>query len=324
MFDGKEAVKNLLRKYNLSPNFTYGQNFLTDETVLEEMVEVAGVSKQDTVLEIGPGIGNLTRLLCEKAGFVFSVEKDPKFFPILKSIKKEYIENFWFEIADILEFDFGEALKDRGINAAADINSDPQLYQRTKSANESDSRSFADSNKIRKFGSGYKVVANIPYYITGKILQLFLTAKNKPESITVLIQKEVAKNATAGVGDLNILGISVQMYGEPKLVRVVPAESFYPAPKVDSAILHVDLLKKSKLKISDEKNFFKVVKACFVGKRKQIHNTLTNNLHLEKEAVLKMLQELKISPSARPQEISVEKWVELADKVSNSQRTNDT
>lgn len=276
----QQNLKNLLVKYGLKPNFTFGQNFLVDDVILEDIVDAAELSKNDAVLEIGPGIGNLTKKLCERAGFVLSVEKDPKFFPILKSIKKDN-GNFRFEIADILDFDFLDFFSK---NPPPGIN-------------------------------GYKVVANIPYYITGKILQMLFAAKNKPESITILTQKEVAQNIVAGPGKLSVLAISVQIFGSPEIIRVVPANSFYPAPKVDSAILKIDLPKKPKFQIEDEKKFFRVVKACFAGKRKQIHNTLMNNLKLDEDQVADVLAALKINPAARPQELTIEEWISLTEKL---------
>ncbi len=273
-----EQLKQLLKRNNLRPNFTYGQNFLVDDLVLLDIVDAAELTSEDAVLEIGPGIGNLTELLCQKAGFVLSIEKDAKFFPILHSIKKDHKKNFRFEIADALEFNFQEFFKEQGF-------------------------------------SSYKVVANIPYFITGKILQMFMTAKFKPTSVIVLTQKEVAQNITAEAGDLSILAISVQLFGKPELVQIVPAKNFYPAPKVDSAILKIDLFKKPKYKIAGEKKFFKIIKACFAGKRKQIHNTLVNNLGQDKNFVLKILSELNIKSTVRPQELSIEDWVKLSDKI---------
>jgi 16S rRNA (adenine1518-N6/adenine1519-N6)-dimethyltransferase len=310
-----DQLKKLLRSFNLKPNFTYGQNFLIDDFVLQDIVDAAEVSYGDVILEIGPGIGNLTRLLCERAlhqsphggsgtgqaGFVLSVEKDPKFFPILKNVKKDYPENFRFEIADALEFDFQKTLNDRRITAAAE-----------QDAEKTAQRSFS----VPKSAS-YKVVANIPYFITGKILKMLMTAKNKPTSITILTQKEVARNISAKAGDLSILAISVQLFGEPKIIQTVLAKSFYPAPKVDSAIVKIDLFKKPKYILADEKKFFKIIKGCFSGKRKQIHNTLVNNLGLEKNSVLEILSSLKIKPEARPQELGIQKWIELTNKIFN-------
>jgi 16S rRNA (adenine1518-N6/adenine1519-N6)-dimethyltransferase len=278
-----EQLKILLRNNKIKPNFTYGQNFLVDDEVLEEIIEAAEVTPADTVLEIGPGIGNLTRLLCERAGFVLSVEKDPQFQEILYKIKKDHRNNFRYEIADSLTFDFESSLAG---------------YQLPT--------------------TNYKLVANIPYYITGKVLQMFLNAKNKPTEIVVLTQKEVAENVVALAGDLSVLAISVQLFGEPKLIKIVPAKSFFPAPKVDSAILKIKLFKEPKYKLSDEKKFFKIVKACFAGKRKQLHNTLTSNLKIPKEKVLEILSNLKINPMARPQELTIEKWIELSETIKKN------
>ena len=276
-----ESLKKFLRNNGLRPNFTYGQNFLVDDFVLQDIVDAGEINSKDIVLEIGPGIGNLTRALAERAKYLLSVEKDPKFFPVLRSVKKDYPKNFRFEVSDFLEFDFVGALKN-----------------------------YAGENLK------YKVVANIPYYITGKILQQLINAKCRPETITILTQKEVAQNICAKAGDLSVLAISVQLFGTPKLIQIVQAKSFYPAPKVDSAILQISLDKKPKVELADEKKFFKIVKACFAGKRKQIHNTLTNNLMLDKNRVLEILSELKIKPTSRPQELSIEDWARLVDKIS--------
>ncbi len=288
-----EQLKSLLRHHNIKPNFTYGQNFLIDDIILEDIVDAAGVTSDDVVLEIGPGIGNLTEKLCQRANFVLSIEKDDKFFPILKAIKKDHKENFRFEIGDALEFDFYKILS------------------QSETAVHSD-----NSDAIRGLGSNYKVVANIPYYITGKILKMLMAAEHKPTSITILTQKEVAQNIIAKPGNLSVLAISVQLYGEPKIIQIVPAKSFHPAPKVDSAILQINAISNGPFKdLAEEKNFFRVVKACFTGKRKQLHNTLVNNLRLPKELVETILKELKISPAARPQELSIKQWRELAEKV---------
>jgi 16S rRNA (adenine1518-N6/adenine1519-N6)-dimethyltransferase len=316
-----EQLKRFLKNHNLRPNFTYGQNFLIDDFVLQDIVDAAEVASEDAVLEIGPGIGNLTRLLCERAGLVLSLEKDPKFLPILKAIKKEYPDNFRYEICDALEYDFQDFF--------AGLQSSPPYKGGVPREAGGGGISRLSTTPSRQVGTPllfqegntalvpYKVVANIPYFITGKILKMLMTAKFKPSSVTILTQKEVARNITAKAGDLSILAISVQLFGEPKIVQTVLAKSFYPAPKVDSAIVKIDLFKKPKYILADEKKFFKILKACFSGKRKQIHNTLVNNLGLEKEMVLKILSSLKIKPEARPQELSIEKWIELTVKITN-------
>jgi 16S rRNA (adenine1518-N6/adenine1519-N6)-dimethyltransferase len=266
-----ETLKKLLNDYGLKPNKTFGQNFLLDEIVLQDMVDVAKVNDKDTVIEVGPGITNLTKFLLDKAGQVVAIEKDDQFISLLNSLKKKN-KHFSYIKDDVLLVDLEELTKD-----------------------------FSD----------YKVVANIPYYVTGKIIQKFLAAKNKPQSMTMLMQKEVAQNLTAKPGNLNLLAISVQLHGEAKLVEVVPARSFFPAPKVDSAVVHIELYKKPKYKVEDEKFFYKVLKACFMGKRKQIHNTLTNNLGLDKKNVEDILQQCGIQPTTRPQQLSISQWLDL-------------
>ncbi len=304
----KEGLIKILKNNGIKPNFTYGQNFLIDEFVLQDIADAAGVTKEDNILEIGPGVGNLTRVLAERAGFLLSVEKDPKFFQILHNVKKDFKDNFRFEIADALEFNFLEVFRSR----SADASGSADNY------GKGDRQVSADPNDIRNSGSGlhYKVVANIPYYITGKILKMLMYAKIKPESVTILTQKEVAQNVCAKPGNLSVLAISVQLFGVPELVAPVLARSFYPAPKVDSAILKITLDKTPRYKLADEKKFFKIVKACFAGKRKQIHNTMTNNLGLDKTRALEILDQLKIKPTSRPQELSIEDWIKLVEKIS--------
>ncbi len=278
-----EQIKQTLRAYGLKPNFTYGQNFLIDEEVLDNIVDGAAIQQRDLVLEIGPGLGALTERLCRRAGLVLAVEKDPKFLPVLKKIKKDFPKNFRYLIGDILAVDF--------VRELAGLAGSPA---RTLS---------------------YKVAANIPYYITGKFLQLLLAAQPKPSGITLLTQKEVAQGIAAKAGDLSVLAISVQLFGRPRLIRTVPAASFYPAPKVDSAILQIEPYAEARYQVADEKFFFRVVKACFAGKRKQLHNTLENNLRLDKARVAEALRQLKIPAGIRPQELSIEQWVELSRKI---------
>jgi 16S rRNA (adenine1518-N6/adenine1519-N6)-dimethyltransferase len=174
---------------------------------------------------------------------------------------------------------------------------------------------FSDILKFdftRHMKPGYKVVANIPYYVTGKLVQLLLRAPLRPRSITVLIQKEVAENMVARAGKTNLLALSVQLVGSPQIVRVVPARDFFPIPKVDSAVAHIDLFSEPLLSGVDEKMFFRVAKACFVGKRKQLHNTLSANLGLPKAAVSELLGGMGLSPTVRPQELSVGQFVKLS------------
>ncbi len=274
-----DTLKSLLQRYKLNANKTYGQHFLMDETILEDMIEESGVKSGDAVLEIGPGIGNLTERLLQHGAEVLAIEKDPQFLNVLTTLAKEYNTktkaNLTYEITDVLSYNFSEKLKDRP----------------------------------------YRVVANIPYYITGKIVQLFMHAPHKPESLTLLMQKEVAYNLAAKVGEMNLSAISTQLYADPRVVCVVPGHKFYPAPKVDSAVIHIALRKKAKYKVKDEAKLFRVLRACFSGKRKQLHNTLTNNLSLKKEVVETTLKKLKIDPAVRPQALSIDQWIALVDNL---------
>lgn len=295
-FMNVDQLKTLLKRYGLHPNPTYGQNFLIDDVILQDMVDAAQITELTSVLEIGAGIGNLTRCLCERAGFVLSLEKDPKFLPILKSIKKDYPKNFRFEIADALTYDFQEIFR-RG------------LTERVKGLKAAPSTLNPQP---------YNVVANIPYFITGKILKMLMTAKHKPSSVTMLVQKEVASSVTARAGDLSLLAISVQLFGEAKIIMKVPAKSFYPAPKVDSAVIQINLFNKPRYDIGEEKKFFALLRACFAGKRKQIHNTLVNNAGLSREKALGILSELNIDFKTRPQELEIAQWVGLNDKIDKN------
>lgn len=269
-----DTLKNLLKRYKLNANKTYGQHFLMDETILEDMIDEAGVQAGDSVMEIGPGIGNLTERLLQHKAKVLSVEKDPQFTTVLETLASEY-DGLSYEVTDVLAFDFSERLKQKP----------------------------------------YKVIANIPYYITGKIVQLFMHAKHKPESLTLLMQKEVAYNIAAKPGDMNLIAISVQLYADARVVCVVPAHKFHPAPKVDSAVIHITLSKKPKYKITDEAKLFRILRACFSGKRKQLHNTLTNNLQIDKAVVAETLARLNISPTIRPQALTIDQWISLSDTL---------
>jgi 16S rRNA (adenine1518-N6/adenine1519-N6)-dimethyltransferase len=270
-----DTLKELMKRFKLNPNKTYGQHFLMDETILEDMIDEAAIKEGSNVLEIGPGIGNLTERLLQHGANVLSVEKDPQFLPVLKTLEKENTEAFSYEVVDALKFDFSTRLK----------------------------------------GKPYKVVANIPYYITGKIVQLFMHAAHKPESLTLLMQKEVAYNIAAKPGSMNLIAISVQLFADARVVSVVPGHKFHPAPKVDSAVIHITLHKTPKYKLKDEAKLFRILRACFSGKRKQLHNTLTNNLQLDKEKVAQVLEQLKIDPMIRPQALTIEQWIELSDTL---------
>lgn len=275
----QENIKAFLKKYNFKPNDLLGQNFLIDENALQEIADAAELTKNDEVLEIGSGIGNLTSFLAGKAGFVLAVEKDRRYFPILHDV-------------------LGKKLQQHGKTAGRGANVRVVF---------GDAMTFNFQELLKP---GYKVVANIPYYITGKIIEMLLASKNRPSKIVLLVQKEVAERITAKPGNLSVLGISVQLYADAKFIAEVPKEYFYPQPEVDSAILVLDMLRHPRIDV-DEKKFFRLLKAAFLGKRKQIHNTLKNNLKLSGAEALAALKAAKIEPQSRPQELSLSQWEAL-------------
>ena len=240
-----------------------GQNFLVEPEVLDEIVASAGIRADDTVLEIGPGLGFLTERLAQQARRLVVIEKDERMIAHLRSIAS----NLEIRLADILDSDLSDLVE-------------------------------------------YKVVANIPYYITSPIFRKLLSGTNRPSSITALVQKEVAERICAKPGKMSVLALSVQYYGEPRYVRTVPAESFVPAPKVDSAVLHIEVFDQPAF-AADEKQLFRLIKAGFGEKRKMLRNSLAGGLHMDSESVMSLLKDAGIIETARAQELSLDQWQSL-------------
>ena len=165
----------------------------------------------------------------------------------------------------------------------------------------------------------YKLVANLPYYITAPTFRHFLESANKPRLLVVMVQYEVAQRMVAGPGDMSLLGVSVQFYGQPSIVARVPARSFYPAPKVDSAILRVDVLDRVPLSLAERDDFFHIVQAGFAERRKQLHNSLTHHLHRKNEEIRDSLAAANIDPSRRAETLTIDEWLALRAALSNNQ-----
>ncbi len=264
---------HFFKKYKIEPKKSLGQNFLFDENILSRIVEAAVLSPDDQVLEIGPGVGTLTRLLAQKAAAVVAVELDDRLIPILRSEINE-LENVRLIHGDILEF-----------------------------------------NSALWFQQSYKVVANVPYYITGAILRHLLSTELKPTVIVLTVQKEVADRITAAPPDMSLLAVSVQFYGMVEIVDIVKAGAFWPKPDVDSAVIRIDLQEQEKsgtriLSSENEDFFFQVVKAGFSQKRKQLKNNL-RGLGYSKEELTSMLRRAGIDGRRRPQTLKLEEWQEL-------------
>ncbi|MEO5646310.1 MAG: 16S rRNA (adenine(1518)-N(6)/adenine(1519)-N(6))-dimethyltransferase RsmA [Candidatus Paceibacterota bacterium] len=252
-----------------------GQHFLKSESALRKILEAGQVGSEDSVLEIGPGTGALTDLLVGKAKKVVAIEKDRDLIPLLEEKYSQYIADNSFELieADILKFD-------------------PSLL----------SSQFASPH--------YKLIANIPYYITGAIIEKFLSTPFQPECIVILIQKEVAERIIARDSKESILSIAVKAYGVPKIIAKVPPGSFVPPPTVDSAILLIEGITRDFFVDADEALFFKVLKGVFGKKRKQIGGSLAELLG-DKEKTAAALEKSGIDSKTRPEDISLATWKKL-------------
>jgi len=249
--------------------------------VLQDVVSAAGLTSADAVIEVGPGLGVLTEELAKRAGWVAAIELDDR---LAAALKKSL-----FSLGNVAVI-HGDVLK---ISPAA-------LLEESRG----DLPAGVDS-------SGYKVVANLPYYITSPTLRHFLEASLKPRVMVVMVQREVAEAVAAQPGDMSILSISVQFYGRPEIVRLVPAGCFYPAPEVDSAILRVTLYDQPAVAVSDADGFFGLVRAGFATPRKQIANSLAHGLKRDKADVLPLLEEAEISPSRRAETLALDEWARL-------------
>jgi len=250
----------------MRPNKALGQHWLFDDDALMAMVAAADVNKNDTILEIGPGLGPLTNYLVANAGNVIAVEADTE---LARQLPRHVsARNLDVISADILHFDFSELT------------------------------------------AGYKVVANIPYYLTSKLIRVLLEASNPPHLMALLVQKEVAERITATPGDMSVLSCSVQYYAHAEMLRTVPKELFEPIPKVDSAILRVER-RKNPLFPANEAALFRLIKAGFGERRKKMRNSLAGGLRLDKSAVETLLMGADIALEARAQELSLGEWEQL-------------
>jgi 16S rRNA (adenine1518-N6/adenine1519-N6)-dimethyltransferase len=269
-------VEKALKYHRIYPIKRLGQNFLIDKNVLRKIVEAAELSKNDTVLEVGPGIGNLTIELAKKVKKVIAVEKDKRMVEILKErLKEERIKNVEIVNEDILK--------------------------------------FLPSFKVRR---SYKVVANIPYYLTSRLIRNLLEIERKPKLIVLMVQKEVAQRICAKPPKMNLLAISVQFYAKPEIVSFVSKNCFWPRPKVDSAIIKISEIKEQKA-MNNEELFFKIVKAGFSQPRKQLINNLSKKLGVEKKRVKGWLLKNEISPKERAEALTMENWKALTKSFSN-------
>jgi len=277
-----DQTRRLLRQYDLRARKRLGQHFLINREVLETLTGAADLSAADIALEVGPGLGVLTRELAEKAGWVIAVELDDRLAAILRQTLTSYHN------VSIINRDIRES-EPLSLIEAVESSFPPAI---------TDHRA-------------YKLVANLPYYITAPVLRYFLEAALKPKIMVLTIQKEVAEAIVAGPGDMRLLSVSVQFYGKPEIIRIVPARCFHPQPGVDSAVLKVTPYASPAAAVTDVKGFFHLVKAGFSSPRKQLANSLAQGLQVPRAAVLTMLAEVDIEPERRAGTMSVAEWTQL-------------
>ncbi len=301
-------IKTLLNKYGAKPSKNLGQNFLIDKNVLDKIIKTADLKPDDAVLEIGPGIGTLTQKLAKHAKKVIAIEKDKTMVEILKETLVNY-KNIEIIQGDILKIDVAD-LSLRGRN-----NGRSNLKIQIASSACEPPRNDEIKN--------YKIVANIPYYITSPVIRKFLEAENQPESMVLMMQKEVAQRICGKPPDMTLLSASVQFYAEPKIISYVSKNCFWPSPKVDSAIIKIVPRYLPRDPISHEtvrgrgshELFFKIVKAGFSQPRKQLAGNLSTKLNLTKEKTADWLVKNNIKPTQRAETLSIEDWKNLTNSI---------
>ncbi|MDF2522028.1 MAG: rsmA1 [Clostridia bacterium] len=277
-------TKELLKQFEFRMSKSLGQNFLVDKSILDRIIEGAELTKEDYVLEIGPGMGSMTQKLCESAAKVVAVEIDKKLIPVLNVTLSEF-DNVTVINNDVLRVDLKSILEEH-------------------------------------FGSKpVKVVANLPYYITTPIIMKLLEDRLNLTSITIMVQKEVGDRIKAAPGgkEYGALSVAVQYYANPKQLLLVPPHSFIPQPEVDSVVLKLDILTEPAVAVNDEKLFFRVVKAAFGQRRKTLLNALTaGNLGLSKEQLKAVLERVDIDENRRGETLSLQEFANIANNLYNA------
>ena len=249
-----------------------GQHFLNNPEIVDKIIEASQIQPTDIVIEIGPGEGVLTEKICPLAHKVLAIELDHKLADTLEG-KFSQQQNLEIIFDDILKVNLPQLLADRNIQ-------------------------------------NYKIIANIPYYITSKIIRLFLETAHQPTELVLMIQKEVAQRIVAPVGKMSLLSTSVQYYAQAEILFDVTKENFNPPPKVDSSVIKISHIQKNNP--LEDKDFFRVVKAGFCARRKTLANNLANSFHLDKKQIEATLEKAGLSPNTRAQELSIENWQNLA------------
>lgn len=286
----------LMKKYNINANKSLGQNFLIDDNVVDTIVSSAKICENDLVIEIGPGLGTLTSKLLENAGKVIAIELDNRMIEILQDRFKFY-NNFELINEDVLKVNLKKKIEENiscGKEDLAEEQTSKKLYN-------------------------VKIVANLPYYITTPIIMKLLEDKLPIDSITVMIQKEVADRLTAIPGDKNTGAITycISYYCEPEKVLLVPNFSFIPVPKVDSEVINLKIRNNPPVKLENEELFFKIIKASFTQRRKTLLNGLSNNGIGTKETIKRMLNDLNLDENVRGESLDLKQFAQISKYLNN-------
>lgn len=284
MGDILEETRYIMKKYNIKANKALGQNFLISQNVVENIVESSNIGDNDLVIEVGPGLGTLTKYLLEKAKIVICVELDKKMIKILEDRFKLY-ENFELINQDILKVDLKNIIKEE-----------------------------KEKNNI----ANVKIVANLPYYITTPIIMKLLEEELDLESITVMIQKEVADRLIAVPGEKNTGAITytVYYYAESEGILEVPNDSFIPEPEVTSKVMKLNIRNKAPVEVKNKEVMFRIIKCAFMQRRKTLLNSLTNaKVFLNKEEGINILKELNLEESVRPEMLCLQDFADIANKI---------
>ena len=274
------TIKDILGRHGFTFSKSLGQNFLINPSVCPRMAEYSGAERGVGVIEVGPGIGVLTNELCQLADKVVAIELDKRLLPVLEETLGEY-DNLKVVNADVLEIDLHKLIEDE--------------FQ----------------------GMEVVVCANLPYYITSPVIMKLLEDKLPITAITVMVQKEAAQRICAEVGSRQsgAVTVSVNYYAQPEMLFGVSAGSFMPAPKVDSAVIRLDILKEPPVEVADEKKFFSVVKAAFSQRRKVISNSLSSGLSLDKAKVAEILEKSGVPATARAEKLTLQNFADIANNL---------
>ncbi|RLC98708.1 MAG: ribosomal RNA small subunit methyltransferase A [Chloroflexi bacterium] len=265
-------ARALLKQWGLRPSKGLGQNFVVNQVVIERIVAAAELTPDDIVLEIGAGLGALTGQIARAAGRVIAVELDERLLPVLRSVLSG-CDNVTLIQGDILALDPAALIGDAG--------------------------------------AGYKIVANLPYYITSAVLRHLLEASLKPRWMILTVQREVAERIVAKPGQMSLLAVSVQFYGQPRLLFRIKPGSFYPSPGVESAVVRVELYPAPPVDVESTEAFFRVVRAGFSQRRKQLRNTLAAGLRQQPGEVATRLEKVGVDPRRRAQTLSLQEWARV-------------